>query len=222
MEKQYSMYQFLTGPMLWATFTIFLGGLIIRIVFLFRLSQKKDRVVYNHVAFSWGIKSIFFWLVPFGSASMRQQPIFTAMVFIFHLTLLAVPLFLNAHNILWDEAFGVSLWSIPDIWADVMTLLLIGSAFFLAIRRIVRSEVKILTDAWDYVLLGITVLPFLTGFLAYHQFGAYEVLLILHILFSEILLVLIPFTKLGHMILFFFTRAFIGFEMGGRRGARSW
>jgi hypothetical protein len=35
-------------------------------------------------------------------------------------------------------------------------------------------------------------------------------------------LILIPFTKLSHMILFFFTRAFIGFEMGVRRGARSW
>ena len=216
------MYQFLMGPALWATFTIFIGGMIIRIGFLYRLSQKKDRVIYNHAAFSWGIKSIFFWLVPFGSASMRQQPVFTIMVFVFHATLLAVPLFLNAHNILWDEAFGISLWSIPDIGADVMTLLLLGSAIFLVIRRIVRSEVRILTGAWDYVLLGLTVLPFLTGFLAYHQFGPYEMLLILHILFSEILLVLIPFTKLGHMFLFFFTRAFIGFEMGGRRGARSW
>ncbi len=153
---------------------------------------------------------------------MRQQPVFTFMVFVFHINLLAVPLLLNAHNILWDEAFGISLWSMPDLGADAMTLLLLGSAIFLVIRRMVRSEVRILTAAWDYVLLGLTVLPFLTGFLAYHQFGPYEMLLILHILFSEILLVLIPFTKLGHMILFFFTRAFIGFEMGGRRGARSW
>ena len=222
MSYQNSIYQFLTGPALWTTFTIFLGGLIVRIVYLFRLSQKKDRVIYNHAAFGWGMKSIFFWLVPFGSASMRQQPAFTIMVFVFHATLLAVPLFLNAHNVLWDEAFGVSLWSIPDSWADILTLLLLGSALFLVIRRIVRREVRILTDPWDYVLLGLTVLPFLTGFLAYHQFGPYEMLLILHILCSEILLVLIPFTKLGHMVLFFFTRAFIGFEMGGRRGAKSW
>jgi len=47
-------------------------------------------------------------------------------------------------------------------------------------------------------------------------------LMTLHLLTAEILLILIPFTKLSHMILFFFTRAFIGFEMGGRRGARSW
>jgi len=58
--------------------------------------------------------------------------------------------------------------------------------------------------------------------MAYHHWGPYELILILHILFSEILLILIPFSKLGHMILFFFTRSYIGFEMGGRRGARSW
>jgi nitrate reductase gamma subunit len=90
------------------------------------------------------------------------------------------------------------------------------------IRRIVRSEVRILTETWDWVLLGFIALPFLTGFLAYHQFGPYELLMTLHLLTAEILLILIPFTKLAHMILFFFTRAFIGFEMGGRRGARSW
>ncbi len=103
-----------------------------------------------------------------------------------------------------------------------MSVILLVSIIFLVIRRIVRSEVRILTGAWDYILLGFTALPFLTGFLAYHQFGPYEAMMIAHVLTGEFLLILIPFTKLGHMILFFFTRAFIGFEMGGRRGARSW
>ena len=140
----------------------------------------------------------------------------------FHIALLAVPLFLDAHNILWDEAWGVSLWSLPDALSDVMTVILLASIIFLAIRRIVRPEVRILTETWDYVLLSLTALPFATGFFAYHQFGPYELMMILHLLTAEILLILIPFTKLAHMILFFFTRAFIGFEMGGRRGARSW
>ena len=110
----------------------------------------------------------------------------------------------------------------PNLWADAMSVLLIGAIIYLAVRRIVRSEVRILTGAWDYILLGITALPFLTGFLAYHQFGPYEPMMIAHVIAGELLLILIPFTKLSHMILFFFTRAFIGFEMGGRRGARSW
>jgi len=216
------MYNFLTGPALWATFIIFSGGLLLRIVWLYRLSRKKDPVVYNHASFAWGAKSIFYWMVPWGSASMRLQPLFTLMVFVFHVTLLSVPLFFYAHNILWDEAFGISLWSMPNLWADAMSVSLIGAIIYLVIRRIVRSEVRILTGAWDYILLGITALPFMTGFLAFHQLGPYEPLMIAHVLTGELLLLLIPFTKLGHMLLFFFTRAFIGFEMGGRRGARSW
>jgi nitrate reductase gamma subunit len=153
---------------------------------------------------------------------MRQQPVFTIAAFVFHLSLLIVPLFLSAHILLWEEAFNVSLWSLPDGLADGMTLVLIAAVIYLGARRLIRPEVRILTSSWDYFLLVMTALPFITGFLAYHQWGPYEVLLILHILLSQILLILIPITKLGHMILFFFTRAFIGFEMGGRRGARSW
>jgi hypothetical protein len=199
------MYKLLTGPLLWLTFIIFIGGMLVRLVFLFYLSLKKDQVIYNHTSISWGIKSIVHWVIPWASASMRNQPFF-----------------LNAHNIMWDEAFGFSLWSIPDLAADVMTLILIASAVFLVIRRIRRAEVRILTSSWDYILLFLTTLPFITGLFAYHQWGPYETVLILHILSAQVLLILIPFTKLSHMILFFFTRAFIGFEMGGRRGARSW
>lgn len=216
------MYTFLAGPALWATFIIFIGGLVIRIAHLYRISRKKDRVIYNHASFNWGLKSILFWLLPWGSAAMRQQPVFTFMVFMFHITLLATPLLLDAHNILWDESWGISIWSLPDAFSDAMTIILLVSVIYLVVRRIVRNEVRILTETWDYVLLGITALPFLTGFLTYHQFGPYEFMMILHLLTAEILLILIPITKLAHMILFFFTRAFIGFEMGGRRGARSW
>jgi len=216
------IYTFLTGPALWFTFIFLIGGLLVRIGVLFRLSLKKDRIVYNHISLGWGLQSILQWLIPGGSASMRQQPVFTVAAFVFHLSLLIVPLFLSAHILLWEEAFDITLWSLPDALADGMTLILIGAAIYLGVRRRIRPEVRILTSSWDYFLLVMTTLPFITGFLAYHQWGPYEVLLILHILLSQILLILIPITKLGHMILFFFTRAFIGFEMGGRRGAKSW
>ena len=217
-----SIYAFLTGPALWFTFIFFIGGLLIRLAFLLRLSRKKDRVIYNHIDLDWGLRSIFHWLIPFASVSMRQQPIFSLVAFIFHLTLIAVPLFLSAHILLWEEAFGVTLWSIPDRLADGLTLVFLAAALFLFIRRRIRPEVRILTTAWDYALLIITMLPFITGFLAYHQWGPYEATLILHILFGQILLILIPITKLAHMILFFFTRAFFGFGMGGGGGAQSW
>jgi nitrate reductase gamma subunit len=216
------MYAFLTGPALWATFIIFIGGLVVRFAFLAGLSRERDRVFYNHADMSWGWRSIIHWLIPLGSVSVRQQPIFALVFYVFHVCLLAVPLFLNAHNLLWDESFRVSLWSMSDKLADILAMVVVGCGIFLFIRRLVRPEVRILTGVWDYTLLLLTLAPFVTGVLAYHQWGPYETILILHVLFAEVLLIVIPFSKLGHIILFFFTRAFIGFEMGGRRGARTW
>lgn len=218
----YDLYSFLTGPALWITFIIFIGGLIVRIGYLYGLSRERDRVLYNHADMGWALRSIGHWLMPLGSASLRAQPAFSIIVFIFHICLLAVPLFLHAHNLLWQEAFGVSLWSMSDTLADWLTIVVIASGIFLFIRRIVRPEVRILTTTWDYTLLTMTLLPFITGFLAFRQIGPYEFMLILHILSSQVLLITIPFSKLAHVVLFFFSRAFIGFEMGARRGARSW
>ena len=215
-------YEFLTGPALWAAFIIFIVGIVVRVAYLYGLSRERDLVFYNHMDLKWGFRSIIHWLIPLGSVSLRTQPLFAIAFFIFHVCLLGVPIFLLAHNTLWQEAYGISLPSLPDSLADVLTVLFVISALVLLVRRIVRPEVRILSTAWDYFLLVLTSAPFVTGFLAYHQIGPYKLTLILHILLSEILLVVIPFSKLGHIILFFFSRAFIGFEMGTRRGARTW
>jgi nitrate reductase gamma subunit len=64
--------------------------------------------------------------------------------------------------------------------------------------------------------------------MAFNEIGNYDLMMLLHVLFGEIMLVVIPFSKLGHMLLFFFTRAYIGMEMGARRemdgrlGGRVW
>jgi nitrate reductase gamma subunit len=72
------------------------------------------------------------------------------------------------------------------------------------------------------VILAITAAPFITGFLAYHQWIEYRTMLILHILSGETMLMAIPFTRLVHMFYFWFTRAYMGSEFGGVRHARDW
>ena len=216
------LYEFLAGPALWVSFLVFFIGLAIRIASLYGLSRERDRVFYNHMDWSWGLRSIVHWLVPWWSASTRSQPVFSFVFFLFHVCLFAIPIFLNAHNLLWHESFGISPWSMPDGLSDILTIVFLCCAVFLLVRRLYRPEVRILTSLWDYTLLVLTTLPFLTGFLAYHQMGSYPFLLVLHIFSAEVLLIVIPFSKLGHILLFFFSRSFIGFEMGQRRGARSW
>ena len=94
------MYEFVSGPLAWISFGIFIVGMIIKIVSLLRLTSKKDKVVLNHFSFRWSLRSIFHWIIPFGSRSMREKPFFTGVTFGFHVCLLATPIFLLSHNIL--------------------------------------------------------------------------------------------------------------------------
>ena len=216
------MYEFVTGPLAWIAFGIFIIGMIVRVVSLLSLTSKKDKVVFNHFSWGWSIRSIYRWLIPFGTRSMREKPGLTIAFFVFHICLLAIPIFLLGHNILWDESWGITWWTLSETTTDYMTLLLIAAALFLLIRRIVLPEVKIVTTAYDYLLIAIAAAPFITGYIAYHQWFDYKTMLIIHILCGEIMLIAIPFTKLSHMILFFLTRAHIGSEFGQRRGAVTW
>ncbi len=223
------IYDFLSGPGVWISLAVFLGGLLLKAAFLFGASKDKDKVFYDHLNWRWGFKSVWHWLVPLGSVSLRQQPVFAIVIWVFHICLFAAPLFSVAHNMMLKESLGWSLWSWPDHLMDAFSIVVIICAAFLIIRRIAKPEVRILTSGWDYFLILLTAAPFVSGFLAYHQIGgSYEVTLTLHILFSEVLLIIIPFSKLGHMMLFFLTRFNLGSEMGGRRnvhgrdGAKVW
>ena len=92
------------------------------------------------------------------------------------------------------------------------------SVLFLALRRIAYSEVRTVTTAYDYLLLAIAVAPFVTGFLASHQASNYSFWLLAHIITGEIMLIVIPFTKLSHVVLFFLVRGQLGMDYGIKRG----
>lgn len=216
------MYQFVTGPLAWLSFGVFFIGCLVRIVQYIRgLHWQMDRVTYSKNV-SYGVKgalrSIVYWLIPFGTHSWRRKPGFTVIFFGFHFGLIFTPVFLQAHNILLKERWGFSLLTISDQTADILTLVTILAAVFIVLRRIALPEVRILTSAYDILLLIIVVAPFITGFLASHIVSGYRFWLIMHIVCAEIMLIVIPFTKLSHIVLFFASRAQLGMDYGIKRG----
>jgi nitrate reductase gamma subunit len=216
------MYDFLTGPMFWLSLGICLIGMLVRFVLYFRgLNWQMDRVAYKAYpaeGLKGALKSIVKWLIPFGTHGWRKQPFMTVIFFGFHIGAVLVPLFLLAHNLFLQEKIGFSLVTLNPLIADILTWAVVVSALFLALRRIALPEVRILTTSYDYLILLISVAPFITGLLARYEVGNYSFWLTLHILCGEALLIAIPFTKLSHIVLFFASRAQLGMDYAIKRG----
>ncbi len=213
---------FITGPLVWISFAIFIVGTIIRLVSYARMLNEKERFIVTFISLPHFFRSIVAWLIPFYPKGTRIHPLFYGISYLFHLMIFLVPLFLLSHIVLFEESFSISWISINDSLADTLTLLVIAALIFFAVRRLTVPEVKFLTKISDFIFLLLVALPFITGFIAYHQFFAYRFMVIAHILTGEIILILIPFTRFFHMILAPFTRGYTGSEFGHVRHARDW
>lgn len=218
----HGIYHFVTGPLAWAAFILFVGGCLFRLVSLIVLVKKKESFIFSYMSLRYSLRSILHWIVPFVAENWKRHPWLTLVTFSFHACLLVTPVFLLSHIILWEEAWNVSWWSLPDGLADFMSFIVIASCVFFWIRRVVSPEVQFVTSPSDFLILAMVAAPFLTGFLAYHQWFAYRPMVILHVLSGEVMLAAIPFTRLSHMIFSPLTRAYMGSEFGGIRHARDW
>jgi nitrate reductase gamma subunit len=215
------VYELVRGPLAWVALIVFVGGSLYRIISML-VTGKKESALYPSTSFKGAVRSIVHGLIPFGSTDMRRQPLFTIVTTGFHLGVIILPLFLLAHTVLWYESWQILWWSLPDLLADLMAIWVILACIYFLVRRWVVPEVKKVTRPVDILILAIILLTFLTGFLAYHQWGPYRPILISHVLAGEILLVAIPFSKLGHMLFFMFSRAYMGAEFGKVLKAREW
>lgn len=215
-------YDFVTGPLLWIAFLVFIIGSLMRIAMLIYVSYAKDKPIYRYFRWKYVLATWGRWLLPL-NRDVAKNPVFTILGYIFHFCLLVVPIWLSGHISLWEESrFEWSWTTLPDTWADWMTLVFLAVAVFFLLRRVLSPEVRLLSTFSDYLLLVVTALPFLTGYFLTH--GTLDSvgflgdnMQLIHILCGELMLILIPFTKLSHFIVFFFSRGATAIEFG-RRG----
>jgi len=213
---------FAEGPLLWIAFLIFIIGTLIRMAQFIFVARTKDKPFYNYFSLKYILATLARWLLPL-NVDVKKNPVFIICVYLFHICLIVVPVWLGGHVSLWEESrFGWSWSSLPDKWADWMTLLLFAISIYFILRRALSSDLRILTTFSDYLLIVVTALPFVTGyFLTHGTLDSIKFLgdnmRLLHVLSAELVLILIPFTRLSHSVLFFFSRAATGVEFG-RRG----
>jgi nitrate reductase gamma subunit len=200
--------EFARGPLFAITFLIMILGLGRQVVLQFYfLSVKKGRrlrgVAWKKVAWE-----TLGWAIPVRHMESGTG-VFTAASFFMHIGIILVPLFLLDHIVLWEGFLGVGLPALGRGTADVLTLMTIVCGLLLLFLRTFFTRHRMVSRPMDYVLLAVVILPFVSGYLALHP-GVnpfpWEAMMLTHLLSAELLFVLVPFTKLAHVVLFFFDR----------------
>lgn len=158
----------------------------------------------------------------FRNSILGKHPVMAVVSAIFHFCLFVTPVFVLAHILIVRETLGFGLPTFPDGLSDFLTIICIACCIFFLVRRLAVPTVSSISSFADYFVLLLTAAPFVTGFLAYHHIFTYKHIIMLHMVTGEALLVLVPFTKLGHMAFFFIARYLIDGEYTLGRGTRTW
>ncbi len=218
------MYELARGPLLWLSAVVFIVGTAYRIIELFRLTEKRERLAWP----TRGMRADspeerkLRPIIALQHSLIGRHPVMAILSGVFHISLFAGSIFAKGHALFLRQSWGISFWSLPAPVGDVVTIIVLLGVLFLLVRRIAVPRVRAVSSLDDFLFLLIAAAPYLTGFMAYHQWFHYRTVIILHMLVGELMLVAIPFTKLSHMLFFFFVRGFVGSEHNIARGDRVW
>jgi len=200
--------EFFRGPMFALTFGIMVCGLLRHVVIqVYCLANGIGRRLGNA---PWHkiLAETATWAFPFPHF-IKGTVLFSSASFVFHIGLIIVPLFLADHVVLWEGVLQAELPAIGKGLADFLTLTTLACLLILLGCRLFVSRHRAVSRPIDYILLLLIMMPFTTGFLASHPALnplRWDVVLLVHILSAELLFVMIPFTKLAHVVLFVFDR----------------
>lgn len=218
----HKLYILATGPFLYMSLVLFLGGLLFQVVTLVAGTFRKERFILSFLSLKSVLYSMIHWATPFGSRVMRRNLFLTLTGFAFHIGMLVIPFFLSAHMLLINEAWRLSWPVLTPVLTDGFTLFMIAACLYFLKRRLFNPEIRYISTRTDFLMPVLVLIPFVTGFWAAHGLPGFRAGHILHILSAEILFAAIPFTRMTHMIFGFFTRVYTSSEFGNTRFARDW
>lgn len=216
-----TLLDFARGPALEWSLIIFAVGSLWRLVGALLVRRRADfSAPRSHASLPGGVRTMFTRMLP--RREFRAGTRFGVVAgYALHVGLAVVVFLFTPHILLFDSLFGIS-W--PGISNDLVMFagaVTVAALLALLVRRLTTPLLKSISGADDYISWLMTLLPVVTGMLAYaHIGGPYPTVLAVHILTVEAMLVWFPFGKLFHAVLWIPSRAQMGAAMQ-RRGVRA-
>jgi nitrate reductase gamma subunit len=199
---------------------IFVAGIIIRFAEILLLGRKANLAEAKGSEMSSGLRTIVSRSIP--DKSTFQRSTFTVVAgYIFHIGLFVTIFLFAPHILMFKDVIGFGWPSLPTPVVDAMAVVTIIAMLAVLSHRMSDTVLKFLTTKEDYLVWMLTILPLITGYMAFHRIGmTAPTLLAIHILSVELLLVVFPFTKLMHGFTFALSRWYNG-AISGYRGVQS-
>ena len=215
------LLEFARGPALQVAAYILVAGSIWRFVGILMLKEKVD---HSEPRKSAGLMSAFkviytrsFTAEPFKKATLYPK----MLAYVMHVGLFAVVFLFVPHIMFFEGFLGFDWPGIPNSVVYLFGVAAVVSGFALLVRRLTSPVLKLISNFDDYFSWLVTMMPLATGLLIPVRLGIrYETLLAIHILSVVLLMIWLPFGKLGHTFLVFITRGTTGMVFE-RRGAKT-
>ena len=216
------LLEFARGPALqWAAY-IMVAGILWRIAGILLLKEKPD---FSEPRAGGGLgaalKVIYtrsFTAKPFKPATMYPK----MLAYVQHIGFFAVVFLFVPHIMFFEGFLGFSWPGLPNSVIYVLGVAAVVGSLALLVRRATSPVLKLISNFDDYFSGFVAVFPLMTGLFipVRPDFIRYEDLLAIHILSVVLLMIWLPFGKLGHAFLVFITRGTTGMVFE-RRGAKT-
>jgi len=216
-----TLLEFARGPGLQWSLLVLVAGILWRVIGALALNARKDLSAPRRKSgLGDGLGCIATRSLPAETFEKRIRFQHVS-GYAWHLALFVTVLFFGPHILFFESILGFGWPNLPNGVVLFSGAVAIAILLALFIRRMSHPVQKLISNADDYISIVVTVLPLITGILAFAHIGArYETLLAVHLLSVELLFVWFPFGKLMHTAMTFPSRFQAGTSFG-RRGVKA-
>jgi nitrate reductase gamma subunit len=205
------------GPGLAMALAIGLFGLVLRVIEIQALGRKADLATPRDVTPGSGWHTILSRSLP-PPGMLKRAPLTYIGGYVFHIGLAVAVFGFAPHIELIKGIFGIRWPGLPNLIVDLATIAAIVAMIAVLAGRLVDPVKRLLSGFGDWLAWALTFVPLVTGYAAFHHMiDEYTLLLAIHILSVDLLLALLPFTKLFHVASLFMARWYNG-DIAGKKG----
>ena len=212
---------FARGPALQTAVYVFIAGILWRLLGIVMLQKKPD---FSQPRKKTGLGAALgtIYSRSFSAPAFKESSRYPKILgYVLHIGLFLVVFLFVPHIVFFQDVFGLGWPGLPNNAIYFIGVVTVGCGVALLIRRMTHPVLRLISNFDDYFSWFVTMLPVVTGLIMPIRFGVrYETLLAIHILSVSVLLIWLPFGKLAHTFLVFYTRGTTGMLLG-RRGART-